>query len=116
MSDEFPVFGANGKLLGNLTSSFGVTPSIPSLNSLPSLPSLTGIQTASNVSPGQTTGTPQAPASADTKETVVSQYFVRTVIIILGFIFVAVGLTMFGARTAVGNEVIRTIKNHPSLA
>lgn len=108
---DFPVFdGLTGKMLGNQTSIQGVTNAIPSIASLPPLPPIPGVQTASNVSPGQTTGQPTAPATS-TPTDAISQYFVRAVVIILGFIFVAVGLTLFGAKTAVGQNVIREVRN-----
>lgn len=36
--------------------------------------------------------------------------FVRALVVILGFIFVAVGLTMLGAKTGIGSEVIREVR------
>ena len=41
----------------------------------------------------------------------IASYFGRAVIIILGFIFVAAGLAMFGVRTTVGQSVVREVRN-----
>lgn len=132
--DQFPVFGADGKLLGNLTGNYGQQPStnfddvFSAFNPLPALPSTfapssTSQGTAIASSGGTSTGgnvagsggnagaaltTPQATAAptagaATTSSGVVTggiaDYFLRGVIIILGFIFVAIGLNMFRPGT-----------------
>lgn len=109
MPDDFAVFSSNGQLLGNLTSNFGQIP-----NTLPALPSLTFPSTGSVVSQGGAnsssgatpTGAPLTVAALNaqnvnptTQSGVVSgsiaDYFLRGIIIVLGFIFVAIGLNMF---------------------
>lgn len=119
-----PVFGSDGTLQGNLTSNFGQTPApnfdsnLPELSALPSLPSafapsatsagnvvtsFGGANAASAVAPtspasavpsnAQASAQP-APASGVTSGSI-ADYFYRAVIVILGFIFVAIGLNMF---------------------
>lgn len=93
-------------MLGNLTSSFGQLPAIGSGPTF-SLPGSTlssaglttpaasaGVAPASAVPAASASGTPATVASGPAA-TVWSSYLVRGVVIILGFIFIAVGLTMF---------------------
>lgn len=103
--------------MGNLTSSFGI-PSAPDFGSafsafptLPSVPSfpgdtlskvapalstgVAGTTAASNVPAGAASGVIAAPAVA-TPASTWDNYLTRGAVIVLGFIFVAVGLTMFG--------------------
>jgi hypothetical protein len=136
MSDfDFPVFGPDGKLMGNLTSSQGVPnkgnalydfdstfsafpAAVPAI-AAPFAPSETspgakitssgsgagaaGEVTAANPSTATVPSNAAASASPSPAGGIVSgsliDYFLRAVIIILGFIFVAVGLNMFRPGT-----------------
>lgn len=100
-----PVFGPGG-LQGNLTSSQGQVPSenaltSPGFNLSPSsLPAVGGAPTGipqAAASGGITGGaTPPAATTGTTSGATVNNWFVRAIIVILGFIFVAVGLSQFG--------------------
>lgn len=127
MSDQFPVFGPDGKLMGNLTSSFGIPSSpftaLPTLPAFPNFPGNTLSQVAPSISTGIAGTTPasNAPAGAATGTPSVSDkvapasvwdsYLTRGAVIVLGFIFVAVGLTMFGVRTSAGREIVQNVRN-----
>lgn len=104
----FPVFNSSGQLLGNLTGNQGQTPapsfSLPSFTgeTLPSpigggagSPGVASAANASGVSgapPTATTGN----ANAATGQGTANNWFARATIVILGFVFVAVGLSQFG--------------------
>lgn len=94
--EGLPVFGADGRLQGNLTGNYGQAPSSNTLDSI-TLPPIGGPATAAAAGvtgaatpPASTTGNVNPTAAA-------SNWFVRGVVVILGFIFVAVGLSQFGA-------------------
>jgi hypothetical protein len=108
-TDEFPVFSPSGQMLGNLTSSQGQVPSENSLTSpsfglnAPTVPAIGGGSSAGAASIGQAAtsagiSTPAAPTgtTGSTSASPANNWFVRAVIVILGFIFVAVGLSQFG--------------------
>lgn len=110
MADSpFPVFDATGTMLGNQTSDWGTIPnSLPALPPIPGLASTpAGVKSAGGTATGGTvaatgaaqgtSGTPSnAQPSASGVPSGVADYFLRGVIVVLGFIFVAVGLRMFG--------------------
>lgn len=48
--------------------------------------------------------------SGNTLSATIAAYFVRAIVVILGFVFVAVGLSMLGAQTRMGNSIIREVK------
>lgn len=101
LTSTLPTFGSDGKLLGNVSSSQGATPNIrldqdlpnvggvASLNGIPQAASAAGIQGA-GIPPSATTGSVSATTGGSA-----SDWFTRAVVVILGFIFVAVGLTQF---------------------
>jgi hypothetical protein len=120
MSDPFPVFSPSGQMLGNMTSDWGQVPN--SLPTLPELPAISSSFAPSQTTPGNvvtsqgSTGggsagiLPAAPinllpsnaqSGAQPQPTggitsgSLADYFYRAVIVILGFIFVAIGLNMF---------------------
>lgn len=127
---DFPVFSPDGTMLGNQTSGQGVVPSGNTLNDpLPDtpLPKLPG----ASISPGQSkfngwmnwgtskiTGAPSGnatgpdgtnPGASDSPSGSaatgnLSGLLPRITIVILGFIFVAVGLTMF-SRGAIASAL-----------
>lgn len=58
-------------------------------------------------------GATQSPAGSSVGSTIsdgIAKLFVRGIVVILGFIFVAVGLTMLGTRTKVGQEIVREVR------
>jgi hypothetical protein len=110
MGDAFPVFDETGHMLGNQTSSQGVVPSSSNIEgitingnnagtaagaSIPQASAAAGI-TGGSVPPAATTGT----ASPN----VANSWFTRAVIVILGFVFVAVGLSQFGVVQRLGGR------------
>lgn len=103
-SGNFPVFDATGSMMGNLTSAQGQAPvTLPNSSTLPNVggagsaafqgvagaASAAGI-TGGSIPPAATTGTTSNTSGA------LNNWFVRAVIVILGFVFVAVGLSQFG--------------------
>lgn len=101
---NLPVFNEQGVLQGNLTSGQGQAPTSNALSDV-SLPAIGGSaasaagatlpQAAAAV--GITGGaTPPASTTGTTAEASLSSWFTRAVIVILGFVFVAVGLSQFG--------------------
>lgn len=112
-----PTFGSDG-LQGNLTSSQGVKPTANLLNetdlpniggsaaltSIPQAAAAAGI-TGGGIPPAATTGSP----SATTGASAANSWFVRGVIVILGFIFVAVGLSQFDRGQNVVRAAIKKI-------
>lgn len=109
MGDAFPTFSPTGTMLGNLTSSQGQIPA----------PEISGSTLGQGIS-GTTVTTPGAAATPATSATnpaanasataaanptsgpvagSIADYFARAIIIILGFIFIAVGLNMLRPGT-----------------
>lgn len=79
---------------------------------------LTGKPSGNATAPGGTNpGATDSPASSDVikKVTEIQKSFAdwipRLVCMLLGFIFVAVGLAMFGINTGPGQEIIRATRN-----
>jgi len=119
MSDTsfgFPVFDSSGNMLGNQTSNIGQIPAIPG-NSLTTggvTTNLNGSTLGTGIS-GSTISTPAASATPNTAGTTtapaaitpaagpssgsLADYFARAIIIVLGFIFIAVGLNMLRPGT-----------------
>lgn len=95
-SGGFPVFGNDGTLQGNLTSSQGQPPTGNALSGipLPPLPSVGGAAAATGITGG---AIPPSSTTGSTTGSTANNWFVRAVIVILGFVFVAVGLSQFGA-------------------
>jgi hypothetical protein len=110
-----PVFSADGTLQGNLTSAQGQAPTannamdtplpLPSIGgsagtaagaSIPQAAAAAGI-TGGATPPAATTGTPSASGTSS-----LNNWFTRAVIVILGFVFVAVGLSQFGVVQKLG--------------
>lgn len=112
-----PVFNESGQLLGNLTSDFGQTPApaspftaanfdpasfAPSTVPAPiggaaGVPNLSQAAAASGISGGGTPpSTTTGSVDAAVGSSVAQNWFARAVIVILGFVFVAVGLAQFG--------------------
>lgn len=101
-----PTFDSQGNLLGNLTSSQGQVPSENSLTSPAfglqgvTLPGIGG--PAAGTAPAAASagvsgaGTPPAATTGSVAGSPANNWFVRGVVVILGFIFVAVGLSQFG--------------------
>lgn len=112
----FPVFDGSGNLLGNQTSNQGQIPAIPG-NSLTTGGVTTNLNgsTLGNGISGSTISTPAATATPNTAGTTsaaaattpaagpangsLADYFARAIIIVLGFIFIAVGLNMLRPGT-----------------
>lgn len=110
--NDFPVFDASGRMLGNQTSSQGIVPNITGSTifgganaDLPAIggsaatgaPSIAAAATSAGITggsipPAATTGNPAATTGAG----VANSWFARGAIVILGFVFVAVGLSQFG--------------------
>lgn len=128
---DFPVFAPNGTMLGNMTGNQGQVPkaaqfgdittgnnfsladqaagvpavggaastSAPSIASAASSAGITG----GSIPPAATTGATNATTGA---AGVANSWFARGAIVILGFVFVAVGLSQFGILQKV-NPVAR---------
>lgn len=112
-SGGFPVFDSSGRMLGNMTGNFGQVPgSLPALPDVPSLPAVGGAAgsplPAIAASAGITGGaTPPVSTTGTAATGPSSNWFARGVVVILGFVFVAVGLSQFGR----GQNVIRAVLN-----
>lgn len=123
-------------MLGNLTSSQGVAPLGNALDwSIPALPAINfgsfapssttrgavvtsqgGASTGGGVSPagatalapGNASPTTPAPTASGVTSGSLADYFLRFVIVVLGFIFVAIGLNMF--KPGIVPNPVRAIK------
>lgn len=103
MSDPFPVFGPNGKLLGNLTGNYGQDPvaALPDISKTLDSAKETISKTATTAGiKGATGAAPSTDidATAGGSGGIASQLgpvLVRAIVVLLGFVFVGVGLTMF---------------------
>lgn len=108
MQTSLPGGGSTGNTLldQNLT---GLRGSISGLTNMSaSIENLAS--TAASLGGGSTTNNAAAtaPAAATGIAASVSDYFIRGVVIILGFIFVAIGLSMFRS----GDNIVETVAKH----
>lgn len=109
----------NLTLLGTGTNNSG-TPTITmgtsgnSSNNSSWLPNVT-LPSFSDIIGGMTSGASSAGNAATSlfgiSGATFQNYFARAIIVILGFIFVAAGLALFGVRTQVGQSVVREVRN-----
>jgi len=65
----------------------------------------TGVNTPTEPSDGGSTNPGQSAIQSGGTPGTIQNYFIRATVIILGFIFVAVGLSMFGGREIIGKVV-----------
>ncbi len=60
---------------------------------------------------GQILGAPFSASFGKGLETTIQNWIVRIIVVVLGFIFVAAGLSLFGVDTRVGQTVVRTARD-----
>lgn len=75
---------------------------------------ITGLPSGNTGGDALNPAAPQSPAGAAltgafSMDNIV-KLFVRALVVILGFIFVAVGLTMLGAKTRMGDSIVREVR------
>lgn len=116
LTSTLPTFGSDG-MMGNLTSIQGVKPSanllneqdLPNIGGSAALSSIPAAAKAAGITGG---GTPPSATTGNVNATtgsVASSWFARAVVVILGFIFVAVGLSQFNTGQNVVRAAIKRI-------